>query len=126
LVFRNGQKQDYSGGRTADTIVTWINKKTGPASTETACDDLAGKLGGKLNLVYFGDFSGVHYDTYLSVAQGNENYQFFHTSGSCAAANGAQSNSVSIFRAFDSSPVHYSGDFSFAALSNWLETSSIP
>jgi hypothetical protein len=33
---------------------------------------------------------------------------------------------VSIFRTFDSSPIHYSGDFTHSALSNWLETSSIP
>jgi|LauGreDrversion4_2_1035121.scaffolds.fasta_scaffold66222_3 protein disulfide isomerase len=31
LWFVNGQKSDYKGGRTSDTIVEWINKKTGPA-----------------------------------------------------------------------------------------------
>jgi hypothetical protein len=74
LFYRNGQKQDYAGGRTSDTIVSWVTKKTGPASVETSCDSLDSKLTGKLNLVYFGDFSGAHYDTYLTVAKGNENY----------------------------------------------------
>ena len=31
LWFVNGQKSDYKGGRTSETIVEWINKKTGPA-----------------------------------------------------------------------------------------------
>ena len=31
LWFVNGEKTDYKGGRTADTIVSWIAKKTGPA-----------------------------------------------------------------------------------------------
>jgi hypothetical protein len=57
--YRNGVKSDYSGGRTTDTIVTWINKKSGPASQEVSCDDLSGKLTEKLNLVYFGDFTGT-------------------------------------------------------------------
>lgn len=74
FVYRNGQKQDYAGGRTSDTIVSWVTKKTGPASLETSCDSLDSKLTGKLNLVYFGDFSGAHYDTFLTVAKGNENY----------------------------------------------------
>jgi len=32
-----GTKLDYTGGRTKDTIVEWINKKTGPISKEVDC-----------------------------------------------------------------------------------------
>merc|ERR1719209_2903247 len=39
--FKNGVAQEYTGGRTADTIVQWIDKKSGPAATPLANKDEA-------------------------------------------------------------------------------------
>lgn len=39
--YRNGKQVDYSGGRTADEIVNWLVKKTGPAAaTLTSAEEL--------------------------------------------------------------------------------------
>ena len=123
---RNGQRQDYTGGRTKDTIVQWVSKKTGPPSLEVSCDDLAGKVSNKLNLVYFGDFSGNLWDSFWQIARENEKFVVFHAAASCAAAHGAHANGISIFRSFDNSPVHYSGEHSVAAIRDWMEAQAIP
>jgi len=111
--FVNGKRTDYTGGRTTDTIVTWVTKKTGPVSVEVGCHVLNDKIAGaKLNLVYFGDFSGELFESFMTVARNSENYLFYHASGECAKAHGAKHNSLAIFRTFDNSPVHYDGDAS--------------
>ncbi len=42
--FRNGKSIEYQGGRTADTIVAWVEKKTGPPAVTLATVDEAKKL----------------------------------------------------------------------------------
>ena len=42
--FKNGKPQEYNGGRTAETIITWVEKKTGPAAVTLADVDAAKKF----------------------------------------------------------------------------------
>lgn len=125
VFFRNGKREDYTGGRTKDTIVQWINKKTGPASKELQCDQFD-QVKSALSAVFFGDFEGELYTQFMSVAKSIEGYSFFHAAGACAAEHGAKHNGVSVFRSFDQSPVHFDGEHNFETLSLWLENSSIP
>ena len=107
--------------------MTWVTKKTGPVSVEVGCSALADKVGGaKLNLVYFGDFSGELFDSFMTVARNYENYLFYHASGECAQAHGAKHNSIAVFRTFDNSPVHFDGDSSVQSLQSFMDKSSVP
>lgn len=124
--FVKGARQDYTGGRTKDTILSWINKKTGPSIVEVSCEQIAEKASASLNAVYFGDFEGTLFNAFTDVSKSDEQYQFFQAKGHCAATHGAKSHGVSIFRSFDASPVHFDGEHSFAALSAFIEVSSIP
>merc|ERR1712228_112404 len=42
--FKKGKPVEYGGGRTAETIITWVEKKTGPAAVTLADVDAAKKF----------------------------------------------------------------------------------
>lgn len=77
-------------------------------------------------MVYFGAFEGELFNNFMKVAKSDESYSFYHAAGDCAATHGAKSHGISIFRSFDASPIHYSGEDSTAAISAWMEASAIP
>jgi len=53
--FKSGVAQEYTGGRTADTIVSWLQKKSGPAAAELTSKDQAKEFvaENKVNVVGF-------------------------------------------------------------------------
>lgn len=131
LYFWNqGTKQDYTGGRTKDTIVEWINKKTGPASVEVSCDDMSAKTAeSKLALSYFGALEGDLFDSFMSSARDpriSEKFQFFHTSdASCAEKFATSANGIALSRSFDESPIKVSGT-SVDEIVDFAKASSVP
>merc|ERR1711990_1010341 len=55
--FKNGKPVEYGGGRTAETIVSWVEKKTGPPAKALAgADDAKAFVEGK-NVAVIGCFS---------------------------------------------------------------------
>jgi len=131
LYFWNqGTKMDYSGGRTKDTIVEWVNKKTGPASLEVSCDDMSAKTSeAKLALSYFGALEGDLFDTFMSSARDPriaEKFSFFHTSdGSCADKFATSANGIALSRAFDESPIKVTGS-TVDEIVDFAKTASVP
>jgi protein disulfide-isomerase A1 len=131
VFYANGNKSDYTGGRTEDTIVQWINKKTGPPSEEVDCAGMETKTAeGKLNLSYFGDVTGDLWDAFFGAARDpaiGEKYQFFHTTdAACGEKFGLSGAGVALSRRFDDSPLQYSGDKTTDAIVSWAKASSVP
>ena len=126
-----GTKLEYTGGRTEDTIVQWINKKTGPASQEVNCEDMESKTAeNKLNLSYFGDFSGDVYDAFIGAAKNpaiSENFSFFHTTdAACGEKFGLSGSGIALSRRFDESPLQYSGGASVDDIVKFAKDASVP
>ncbi|GAB4818071.1 hypothetical protein N2152v2_005117 [Parachlorella kessleri] len=73
---------EYSGGRTVDTIIQWIKKKTGPATKEvSSVDDLESlKTEGKLTVLgFFEKLEGDDLSAYESFAQQHDEAVFLTT-----------------------------------------------
>ena len=130
---RNGEKQEYNGGRVENEIVNWILKRVGPASAETTCDELKQKVEStKLLVAYIGEKDiREHSEVYQSVAshaQVSDKFSFVHLSDKeCAASYGAsQTPAVLIFRKFDNSPLVFSGEWEVQKIVDWLSSASVP
>jgi len=77
--FIDGQPSDYSGGRTADEIVAWVTKKSGPAAvTLTSVNELT-KLQEDNQVAVVGLFKNLESDAakaFNTVAQSTDNVVF--------------------------------------------------
>jgi len=129
--FAQGQKQDYTGGRTEDTIVNWIKKRTGPPSDEVDCDAMVAKTGdSKFAISYFGELAGDLYDAFMGAAKDaglGEKAAFYHTTDAdCASKFGASAPGVALSRAFDESPLAYGGAAATADVVSWAKAASVP
>ena len=122
---------DYGGGRTKDTIVEWINKKTGPVSLEVDCAGMETKAGeATLALSYFGAQEGDLWDNYMNAARNpaiSEKFQFFHTTdGDCASKFGASAPGIGLSRRFDESPMGYAGAATEDEIVAFAKKASVP
>ena len=73
---------DYTGGRTKDTIVSWILKKSGPPSQAVTCAALADKVAdSKFVLAFFGQESDALFkDAHVPFANAEDKIAFVHVS----------------------------------------------
>lgn len=128
--YNQGAQLEYNGGRTKDTIVDWINKKTGPASVEVDCEGMSTRVAeAKLALSYFGSQEGDLWEAYIKGARNpaiSEKYSFFHTSdASCASKFGTAAPGIALSRNFDESPLKVSATTE-EDLVNFAKSSSVP
>merc|ERR1712018_445286 len=81
--FKNGKAMEYGGGRTADTIVSWLEKKTGPPATTLATEEEAKKFieDNKVAVIgFFKDQDSAEAKNFLEVAGVMDDVKFGITS----------------------------------------------
>jgi len=127
--FHNGEPSEYTGGRTADAIVSWILKKTGPSSTELTCEQVKEKsTSDKFSLVHFGSLeSALYTNAHVKFAESEEKIVFYHnTDAACATEYGVSGDGLVFFRQFETLQNVYDGAADKDSLANWIKPLQVP
>jgi len=77
--FKNGVPQEYAGGRTAQSIVEWVKKKSGPAAKTLDSKEEASDFVDANNVAvigFFGNLEGDEVEAFMAVADNDESVKF--------------------------------------------------
>lgn len=128
--FVNGEQQEYTGGRSKDTIVSWVLKKSGPPSTKVTCDALKEKVAdNKFVLAFFGAETEAFFtDAFVGFAQVEDKITFVNTDDAdCAAEYGTAAPGIALFRTFEEKVVPYTGEACCKdELASWVKPLMVP
>jgi len=127
--FKNGEKTDYTGGRTSDTIVSWILKKSGPPSTQVTCAALKEKVeANKFVIAFFGaESESLYTDAHVAYANSEDKIAFVHTDdAACATEHGAKAPGLVFFRKFETTTNVYTGGADKDALVAFVKPLMVP
>lgn len=127
--FRNGEKTEYTGGRTTDTIVAWVSKKSGPPSLATDCDGLTKAVeDNKFVIAYFGkDDSALYKDAHLPYASAEDKIAFVNIEdAACAKTKGVEGEGIIFFRKFETTDNKYDGKADKDSLSAFVKPLMVP
>jgi len=129
--FRSGKDSEYTGGRTADTIVTWLEKKTGPVAksldnVETAhafvADNKVAVIG------FFKDLESKEAAAYKEAAGSLDDSVFGISSTQAVfdAFDVTDDAAVILMKKFDEGRNHLDGDITAETVAVFVGANSLP
>lgn len=128
--FRSGKPIDFTGGRTADEIVTWLNKKTGPAAAnmETVEAAKAGIDKQDVTIVgFFKDQSSDAAKAFLEVAAETDDNVFLITSTDAVFSEyKITGDAVVLFKKFDDGRADLTSDLTAENIKEFIQANRLP
>jgi len=129
--FRNGKDIEYTGGRTADTIISWIEKKTGPAAITLMDVDMAKKFIDDNKVAVVGFFKNVESDeakAFLEVAANLDDFKFAVTNVEevLKEYEVSEDAKVVLFKDFDEKKNVFEDKYEAETLTKFIEANSMP
>jgi len=128
--FVNGEVSDYGGGRTEPTIISWVKKKTGPATTDITTTEELESFKDSGDVVVVGVFETKEASAaFAKSAQAEEEAAFGLIIGNAEVAKAAEveGEGIVVFKKFDEGRAAYEGDVSdSAAISEFVSGNLLP
>lgn len=128
--FRSGSPIDYSGGRTADEIVNWLIKKTGPVAKDlTSVDDAKGFIDASNVVVigFFKDTSSEAAKNFLLAANAIDDHPFGITSEDAVFSEyKVDGEAVVLFKKFDEGRANLEGEITEKTIKKFVTSQSLP
>merc|ERR1712241_1041536 len=125
---RNGKDTEYNGGRTADTIVSWLEKKTGPPAKTLATVDEAKAFVADNDIAVIGFFDSLDSEgakAFLSAASNMDDYPFGITTEAAVLAE-YKAAGVVIFKNFDEGRNDMEGEVTEESVTAFVAGNSLP
>jgi len=128
--FKNGKPIEYGGGRTADEIVNWLVKKTGPAAKTLTTVDDAKTFSESQDVVVVGFFKDLTTDgavAFKEVASAMDEFPFGETSSEEVFKEfGVEKDTVVLFKKFDEGRVNLDEDLTGTNIDAFIKGNALP
>ena len=128
--FKNGKPTEYTGGRTTDTIVSWVEKKSGPPAISLANPEASKKFVEDNKVAVIGFFKDKETDeakAFLEAADTMEGIPFAITSeDDVFKAHEVEGNKIVLFKKFDEGRNDYDGELAAKDIIKFVGTNSLP
>ena len=128
--FKNGKDQEYNGGRTADTIVTWLEKKTGPPAKTLDTVEAAKAFVEENSIAIIGFFKDGSSDAakaFLVTADSMDDYPFAVTAEDAVFAEyKVEKDNVVLFKKFDDGRNDLEGEVTEETLAKFISGNALP
>ncbi|KAK7590158.1 hypothetical protein V9T40_001771 [Parthenolecanium corni] len=128
--FKSGKALDYGGGRTAEFIVSWLKKKTGPPAKELITSEEFQLFSTNSTVAVVGFFKDENSDLakkFLAVAGSVDDHAFGIVKDEKLLSElNIADEKITLFKKFDEGQVDYTGDVSEEALKSFVFLQSLP
>jgi len=128
--YKNGKDLEYNGGRTADTIVTWLEKKTGPAAKtlESGDDAKAFIADNDIAVIgFFKDLESADAKAFLDAAGSMDDYPFAISSEAAVLEEyKVEASGIVLFKNFDEGRNDLEGEVTEEAIVKFVSGNALP
>ncbi|CAH2069315.1 unnamed protein product [Thlaspi arvense] len=134
LFFVDGDHKPYTGGRTKETIVTWVKKKIGPGVYNLTTLDDAEKVltsGSKVVLGYLNSLVGVEHDELTAASKAEDDVSFYQTVSPDVAKMfhidpESKRPALVLVKSEEEKISHFDGEFVKSALVSFVSANKLP